>query len=421
MADGFHYQRTPEEDGGVVRIEGAPAGARLARLLDGGLPPMSVAMELVAAFCEIVYIAHDDGVSHGDVTLEDVWLTGDGKVSIGGFGQQRSSTRAPERVPVGPDSDLYGLGRIAASVLTHGHHELDAAPRESANDHDDAVADYIMAADLGELDEGMLNDIRWFLLYLMSFDHKDRPDALRTWRTFIAFARTVQGPSLPAWAERAIRGRAERRRAVRKAAPNERLDGPRAVAGPLGGGMSFSSSGGRTMFWTPDEEGEPEGRIPEVGGGAKTGHWSVSELAAMARDDAAAPKPVRRGGAPPPPPARSQPAPAPAFAPPPQPVHTATPPPAPAFTTPPASSGPQTFSGTAYTPQLPPSPVVATTMPVATPGVPAEPPAKKKKRKKKGLKRYSTGVLVFLGFAVALFVAMTLLLTFVLVRSWSGA
>ncbi|HMV67109.1 MAG TPA: hypothetical protein PKA64_09675, partial [Myxococcota bacterium] len=91
----FHYQRAPGEQGGVGRGEGEPPGTRLSDLLAAGLPTERAALEIGVALCEIAYIAEDDGNTHGDLSLSEAWLTGDGVVAIGGYGVERARTRAP--------------------------------------------------------------------------------------------------------------------------------------------------------------------------------------------------------------------------------------------------------------------------------------------------------------------------------------
>jgi hypothetical protein len=292
----FYYQRVIGPGGGVSRGAGQPPGARLGAVLSDGLPPINVALEIIAAFCEIIYIAHDDGELHGDVQLKHAWLNGDGVVSLGGFGLQPRSTSAPEGTPAGPPTDLYGIGKLAAGLLLDGSEALNALPTHSLTAHDDKVASFVMQGDLGTTPPEIDNDLRWYLLHLLAFDRQRRPAALKSWRSFIAFARTVGGPSLEAWAGEALRGRGERRDAV----PGERLGGARGSSGPLTSPIGkFSKDTPRTAFWSPVSSAKSannELNEPEEGGGEKTGHWSREQLMKMARGEVDAPAPQRRGG-----------------------------------------------------------------------------------------------------------------------------
>ncbi len=299
----FHYTRTPGEQGGVAQVDSAPPGVRLDKLLVGGPPPMRVALEVVAALCEITHIAHEDKHSHGDVTTQEVWLTGDGAVCVGGFGVTRAETSAPERQSRGASTDLYGLGRVAAELLCPNASRLADVPQDRAAAHDAAISDMVMNAELAGLDEQMTSDVRWFLIYLMSFDRRERPDALRAWRSFIAFARSVPGPDLATWCTGAMRGQAERRAVAVVSDDEEDLAGPVAVSGPLSAAMNLraSAAGGRTLYWDKDDDDVPSAQaeatpapsMPALGGGSATRHWSTDQLAAMARNDASAPRPVR--------------------------------------------------------------------------------------------------------------------------------
>jgi hypothetical protein len=250
---GFHYLRTPWEGGGVCRMEGEPAGARLGDLLRGGLPPTRVALELVVAMCEILYIAQEDDAVHGDLGLEHAWLNGDGTVSLGGFGPQRRVTRAPEGSARGVRTDLYGLGRLCAAVLVPGSAALAEVPFTGANAHDEAVRAIVGPADLGVEEAHVAEDLRWFLARLLSFDLADRPDALRVWKAMVPLARSREGLSLETWAMDAHRGVAARREGTSVEAI-EQLGGAKVLTGPLSQGLRFSDPGYKTRTWTMPAE-----------------------------------------------------------------------------------------------------------------------------------------------------------------------
>ena len=250
---GFHYLRTPWEGGGVCRMEGEPAGARLGDLLRGGLPPTRVALELVVAMCEILYIAQEDEAVHGDLGLEHAWLNGDGTVSLGGFGPQRRVTRAPEGSSRGVKTDLYGLGRLCAAVLVPGSAALAEVPFTGANAHDEAVRAVIGPADLGVDEPHVAEDLRWFLARLLSFDLADRPDALRVWKAMVPLARSREGVALDVWAMDAHRGVAARREGTSVEAI-EQLGGAKVLTGPLSQGLRFSDPGYKTRTWTMPPE-----------------------------------------------------------------------------------------------------------------------------------------------------------------------
>ena len=98
MSD-FHYVRTPGTAGGVDAAEGPAIGVELDAVLDVGLPPFGIAMRLIAAVAEILAIAEEDGVVHGDIEPVSVLLDDTGAVSLEGF--DRRKTSAPEGTPGG--------------------------------------------------------------------------------------------------------------------------------------------------------------------------------------------------------------------------------------------------------------------------------------------------------------------------------
>jgi hypothetical protein len=63
----FHYVRTLGVDGGVDAVEGPAVGLDLESIVKDGLPPFKVALEILAALCEILDISDQDGEVHGDL------------------------------------------------------------------------------------------------------------------------------------------------------------------------------------------------------------------------------------------------------------------------------------------------------------------------------------------------------------------
>ncbi len=306
----FHYVRTLGVEGGVDAVEGPAIGMDLDTLLKAGVPPFKAALEVVAALCEILDIADEDGEVHGDIRLRSVFVDETGAISLEGFGVERRTSPAPEGAPRGSATDLYGLGLVTMRLL--GGQEPTAVI-DDPDAHDDAIIDAVIATDLAALPEEIIGDVQWYLAKLMTFDREDRPSALDTWRTFIAFADAVDGVALSAWAASAIAGKPPTRTVSQAPmapptdAPDaDALDGPVMKKGPLAkGGLSFDAGSGKpgqaTAFWSKDqmkaaldrEEEEEDSYRPAVGGGAATSFWSREEMAAMAEGRADAPRPKR--------------------------------------------------------------------------------------------------------------------------------
>ena len=181
----FHYVRTLGVDGGVDAVEGPAVGLDLESILKDGLPPFKVALELLAALCEILDIADQDGEAHGDVSPRYVFLDETGAVSLESFGAKRTKATGPDKTVVGTETDLYGLGIIAFRLFAG--RELPSLP-DSGDAHDDAVIDAVVGVDFGDLAEEIARDIQVLIAKLMSADRHERPSPVEVWRSFIAFA-----------------------------------------------------------------------------------------------------------------------------------------------------------------------------------------------------------------------------------------
>ncbi len=309
----FHYVRTLGVDGGVDACEGPAIGLDLETVLADGLPPWNIALELVAAMCEILDISTEDNKVHGDLHPKYVFIDETGAVSIEGFGIPRHKTSSPEGVPKGPPTDLYGLGLLAFACVSAQPLPIERIPKDDPDAHDDAIIDHVLSLDLSGLPDSMQGDIQWFLAKLVAFDREDRPSAVEAWRTFIAFASEVDGPDVAEWCAAALDGGGERRtpvaRPVAGAKADEELGGPVMAKLAMEHDVAFdgggSAKGGATAFWTKedmkralerdhaaDDEGPPQG----VGGGSATNFWSRDQLAAMAQGEAEAPRPKRAKG-----------------------------------------------------------------------------------------------------------------------------
>jgi hypothetical protein len=315
----YHYVRTTGVDGGVESVDGPAVGVGLDELVRGGLPPVKVALEIVAGLCEILDIAEEDGEVHGKVSPTAVFLDDTGAVSLeyGGVG----AARGPERVPKGALTDRYGLGVVAFRLLSPT--ELPQLPNDDPDSHDDGVIEAIINLSLGDLPEAVVGDVQWFLGKLLSYEPDDRPSPLDAWRSFIAFADATDGPSIEKWSKLAVEGGGERRKDVAVATPasgaapaapapapkpSENLGGPTKSAGPLRrGAIDFSAGGGKagqaTAFWSKDamkaaldhDDDDDDAFKPAPGGGSSTSFWTKEQIQAMAAGASEAPRPKRGG------------------------------------------------------------------------------------------------------------------------------
>ncbi|MEM6927544.1 MAG: hypothetical protein AAF602_11485, partial [Myxococcota bacterium] len=283
----FHYVRTVGEQGGVDACPGQAVGVDLATLLEDGLPPWRVALELIAGLCEILDIADEDEEVHGSIELRQIFLDDDGSLSLEGFGLATD----PEADRAG---DRYGLGYVAYRLLSD--HPLPwPLPIETPETHDEAVLDAVLDIELDGLPEAMQDDVQWYVAKLLAHDPAVRPSALDAWRTFIAFAATVEGPTLDVWAAEAIQGGGSRRGSESLAVEDEALSEATRTEGPLSRELPDDPEASEdrdaqvTAFWTRRS-------TPRPGGGGATDFWNPEELAAMESGTDAAPRPRRAPG-----------------------------------------------------------------------------------------------------------------------------
>ncbi|MEZ4235349.1 MAG: hypothetical protein R3F59_04155 [Myxococcota bacterium] len=224
----FHYVRTRGADGGVDACEGPAIGLDLETVLDDGLPPWNIALEIVAALCEILDIADEDGEVHGEVHPRHVFIDETGAVSLEGFGIKRPQSRAPEGA-VDTRADLYGLGYTAFRCFCS--RPLPEPVPGEGEAHDEMVIDAALAIDLSGVPPAMQGDIQWYVAKLMEFDAAQRPTALEAWRTFVAFANGWEGIDMAEWCAAALDGGGARRTETDGAASAEPAV-PRRVAAP---------------------------------------------------------------------------------------------------------------------------------------------------------------------------------------------
>lgn len=252
MSD-FHYVRTEGPDGGVDAADGRAIGLDLRAVLAEGRPPFNIAVQIITAMAEILSIAEEDGVVHGDITLADVLVDDTGAVSLEGFG--RPNTHAPEGSPGGPATDRFGLGLVAYALLAPV--ELGALPRD-AEGHENAAIDAVLNVDLGELPEEQVGDVQWFLARLLSWEPGDRPAASDTWQAFARVGEALIGPAFAPWCSAALEGGGQRRDRLAPSGSSWDLAPLVSVSdGPMQqGGLDFDDSGkpkGRsTGAWTRD-------------------------------------------------------------------------------------------------------------------------------------------------------------------------
>ncbi len=257
----FHYTREHGPEGCILTGEGEAAGVDLASLLSSGKIPLRAALELGAALADILSIAVQDEAVHGDVKPGFVKIDVAGAISIEAWGTHRQTCRAPEAMPIGPQTDVYALGVILHALMSDD--PLGALPKDP-DDHDDEVVDKILAMDFGEMSgKRWVQDIRQFVALCMAFDPSERPEALDVANVLAHVSDQCPEPGLHGWAARQVprvSGDAAPSRASPEPQPEEQLDGPTTSHGPLQTGMfkaqtrtAPAAKGEATAFWTKDK------------------------------------------------------------------------------------------------------------------------------------------------------------------------
>ena len=198
----FHYIREPGDEGQILTGEGEAPGVSLADLLSRGPLPVRPALEIVAYLGDLLTIAEEDGVFHGDIKPGCVKLDASGAVALEGFGLERRGGRAPEGKPVGIATDTFGLGVVLHAVLTG--EGMGAIPRDR-DGHDDAVVRLLLQIDWQQLsDRPWLEDIQSFLCSMLAHTPEERPLPLDVANLMGQVGVQAGGDDLLSWAAREL-------------------------------------------------------------------------------------------------------------------------------------------------------------------------------------------------------------------------
>jgi len=257
----WYYTREAGPDGQVLTDEGTPAGTVLTTLLRSGPLPIGIGLEVVAFLADLITIAEEDKVMHGDINPGDVYIDVSGAVSLSGYGVSRRSGRAPEGQPVFLSSDVYGLGVVLHSILAR--EPMGAIPRDR-DGHDDAIVDRLLAIDWSDLKNIAGRDpVVHFLCSMLAFDASERPAPLDVANILSEVARQLDGVSIEKWASGAM---GDSRSVSPPASVEEVLEGAQEL------GRVFNKTGQYSRRQTASAKGEC------------TAFWSKEKISAMLDD-----------------------------------------------------------------------------------------------------------------------------------------
>ncbi|MCP4808241.1 MAG: hypothetical protein GY884_23085 [Proteobacteria bacterium] len=305
----WYYTREAGAEGTILTDDGEAAGTPLADLLDQGRPPLKACLEIGSAIADILTIAEEDEVVHGDIKPGFVKVDATGAVRLDGFGQPRRTTRAPEGRPDGPATDVFGLGVVLHSLMSD--EPLGRLPRDP-DAHDDAVVGRVMSMDFSSVQgRRWLEDVQRFLCQVLAYDTEDRPEPLDAANVLAVVAEQCPGAGLQEWAARMLRRSGAP--APQAKAAHEDLAGASGIRAPLPRGntgqfkakerQAPSSRGESTQMWSreriaamiaeEDEEWEREQLEPArpVGGGRR-GAPAPRSAPSWGEEDLAGPTPV---------------------------------------------------------------------------------------------------------------------------------
>ncbi|MDP2316264.1 MAG: hypothetical protein Q8P41_25420, partial [Pseudomonadota bacterium] len=234
---GYYYSREAGAEGQILTGEGAAPGVGLDMLLDRERPPLRAALAIGSAIADVLCIAVEDRLIHGDIRPAHVKIDARGTVSVEGYGVARRTTKAPEGKPDSHAVDVYGLGVVLHSILSP--EPLGNLPKDP-DGHDDEVVSRVLSMDFRQVQgKRWLEDVRKFLCQILAWAPADRPAALDAANVLASVAGQCPGETLEAWAQRANAAPASRTPAPAPARPQadeEDLGGPVALSGPLAKG-----------------------------------------------------------------------------------------------------------------------------------------------------------------------------------------
>jgi len=274
----FYYTREPGQDGQIFNDDGDAVGQPLTDLLQHGQLPLTAALELVAYIADILSIAEEDKVFHGNIRANMVLVDPTGAISVNGWGGDQSRNPAPEESAVGIPTDVYGLGVLLIAALDGK--PLGRVPADP-DDHDDAIVNRVLEMDWQELNEKpWLNDVRQFVCTMLAFEASERPTPLDVANVLGQVMTHTESNEMTTWLSEVDQGQ-DHGRGSPSEPEEEDLGGPKSISKPV------AQTGAFRVRQAASAKGE------------STAFWSKEKIAAMLADEDEDEAPARESFAPP--------------------------------------------------------------------------------------------------------------------------
>lgn len=186
-----------EHEGRAVWVYPGTEGITLGCVVDGELPPLRVAAELVAAVADRL-VSMPEGLAHPGPAPADVVLTADSRVTLTGFVGPTlpDPGRRPPQGESTPEADMvYRLGVLLAELLTGS-----TPPSHSGQADHDATVRRVLIRIMSRPGPVFPERYRDWVQGMLAYDPDQRPVLSRVATSLRSLVADLPGPDLAVWA-----------------------------------------------------------------------------------------------------------------------------------------------------------------------------------------------------------------------------